>query len=280
MIKTILVCIDGSKYSSSALDLSLWLSKALNGQIHALSIADIRLLEGPWLADLSGVMGTQPYESLLPQIQEVYEKKALASVNLAAEKAREKGVVCKTETRSGSVVDQIVEAERTCELVVLGQRGESHETTGEWLGSVVERVVRKSIKPCLIVPLEFRPIQSILVAYDGSQHANHALYFAFELANTLKAKLTILSVEGRNDEEQKSWALKEALEIALKQGVHATPMALHGAAEEKILEVASDQKHDLIVMGAYGHTRLRELVLGSVTNHVIRKSPIPVLLSR
>jgi nucleotide-binding universal stress UspA family protein len=144
----------------------------------------------------------------------------------------------------------------------------------------VERVVRKSIKPCLITPLEFRPIQSILAAYDGSQHANHALYVAFDLTKALKAKLTLLAVEGTHDEEEKSWALKEGMELASKQGVTATPLALHGAPEEKILEVAVNQKCRLVVMGAYGHTRLRELALGSVTSHVIRKSPVPVLLTR
>ncbi len=57
-------------------------------------------------------------------------------------------------------------------------------------------------------------------------------------------------------------------------------MALHGTAEDKILEVASTQNADLIVMGAYGHSHLRELMLGSVTNQVIRKSSVPVLLTR
>ncbi len=55
---------------------------------------------------------------------------------------------------------------------------------------------------------------------------------------------------------------------------------MHGAPEEKIMEAASKRNFDLIVMGAYGHTRLRELVLGSVTTGVIRKSTVPVLLTR
>ena len=60
----------------------------------------------------------------------------------------------------------------------------------------------------------------------------------------------------------------------------AEPLSLNGAPEERIVEAAHDKKHDLIVMGAYGHTRLRELILGSVTNHVIRMSEVPVLLVR
>ncbi len=280
MIKTILLCVDGSKYSETATRTAAWLTKKLKLQLRVLSVSDSRLLEGPWLADLSGLTGAQPFQALAPQMRELYDRKARSTAESAAALARKEGAACESETRHGILVDEILQAERTAELVVMGQKGEGFEATGEWLGSNVERVIRKSIKPCLITPPEFRPIQSILAAYDGSEHANRALYSGVELAKSLKCKLIILAVENSSDEEEKSWALKEALEIAEKQGVHATPMALHGTPEEKILEIAARENCDLIVMGAYGHTRLRELVLGSVTSHVIRKSQIAVLLAR
>ncbi len=280
MIKTILLCIDGSKYSETATHTAIWLAKTLKVQLHVLSVADSRMLEGPWLADLSGLTGVQPFQAFVPQMREIYEKKARSVVEIAAALARKEDVSCETEVRQGILVDEILDAERNAELVVMGQRGEGFEATGEWLGSNVERVVRKSIKPCLVTPSEFRPIKGILAAYDGSEHANHALYIGTELAKALKSKLAILAVESSTNEEEKSWALKEGVEIASKQGVNALPMALHGSPEEKILEVAAAQHYDLIVMGAYGHTRLRELVLGSVTSHVIRKSSVAVLLAR
>lgn len=280
MIKTILLCVDGSKYSEAAASAVLWLSKQLNARIRALSVVDVRLLEGPLLADLSGVAGVQPFQGLLPQLRELYERKARTAVDEVAADARREGVSCDITVHTGLLVDTILESENTAELVVLGQRGEGFEATGEWLGSNVERVVRKSIKPCLITPLDFHPIRSILAAYDGSQHANHALYAAFELAKSLQASLTILTVETSRDEEQKSWALKEAMDLAARQEVAVKPLALHGTPEEKILEVVIRDKHDLVVVGAYGHTRLRELILGSVTNFLIRKSPVPVLLVR
>jgi nucleotide-binding universal stress UspA family protein len=280
MIKTILLCVDGSKYAETATSYVLWLSKQLKARINALSVVDIQMLEGPLMADLSGVIGVQPFQSLVPQMRDLYDKKARAALEEVVADARREGILCETSVQSGLLVDIILEAEKTAELVVLGQRGEGFEATGEWLGTKVERVVRKSIKPCLVTPQEFRPIRSILAAYDGSQHANHALYAAFELSKSLQASLTILTVETVQDEEQKSWALKEAMDLASRQEIEAKPLALHGTPEEKILEVASSGKHDLVVVGAYGHTRLRELILGSVTNYLIQKSPIPVLLVR
>ncbi|MDD2707583.1 MAG: universal stress protein [Verrucomicrobiae bacterium] len=280
MIKTLLLCVDGSEYSEAAIGSALWFSKRLKAQIIALSVVDISLLEGPLLSDLSGSAGVQPFQDLLPQMRDLYEKKAQAAVNEVVEAAKKENIPCETRVPTGLLVDSILEHERAVELVIMGQRGEGFEATGEWLGTNVERVVRKSIKPCLITPKGFRPVRSILAAYDGSQHANHALYVAFELAKTLKAALTIMTVENTSDEEEKSWALKEAMDLALKQGSQAKPLALHGIPEEKILEITNEGQHDLLVLGAYGHTRLREFVLGSVTNHVIRKSTIPVLLVR
>lgn len=280
MIKTILLCVDGSKYADAAIHASVWLSKALKAQICALSVADVRMLEGPWLSDLSGITGIQPFHSLVPQLRELYERKARLIVNGVVEVAKREGVKCQTVVRTGLLTNEVLEIERTSELVVMGQRGEGMESTGEWLGSNVERILRKSIKPCLITPLRFHPIQSILVAYDGSQHANHALYVAFDLVKSLKAKLSILTVESQQGAGKKSPILEEAIMLAEKQEVETSPIILHGSPEEKILETACSQKFDLIVMGAYGHTRLRELVLGSVTSHVIRKSPIAVLLTR
>jgi nucleotide-binding universal stress UspA family protein len=279
-IKTILLCVDNSQYAQAAAEAGVWLSKKLEAQLQVLSVADARMLEGPWFADLSGLTGVQPFQSLVPQLRELHERKAQLAVEMVAKLAKSKKVKCQTSVRSGVVVDEIIEAERTAELVILGQRGEGFEATGEWLGTNVDRAIRKSIKPCLITPSKFRPIKSILVAYDGSEHANHALYLAFDFVKALNAKLTILTVENTSDEEEKSWALKESVDLAKRQEVKAASRVLHGSPEEKILEVAADEKFDLIVMGAYGHTRLRELVLGSVTSHVIRKSPVPVLLSR
>ena len=205
MIKTVLVGVDSSHYAEAATQAAIWLCKHLDARLRVLSVVDTRLLEGPWLSDLSGVTGVQPFQSLVPQIRELQENKAQASVDAAAKMAKQKGISCKTEIRTGLLVDEILEAEKTAELVVLGQRGEGFEATGEWLGTNVERVLRKSIKPCLITPVKFKQIKSILAAYDGSEHANHALYVAFDLVKALKTKLTILSVENSQDEEEKSF---------------------------------------------------------------------------
>ncbi|NUN93532.1 MAG: universal stress protein [Verrucomicrobiae bacterium] len=280
MIKTILVCVDGSKYAGGAADAAIWLAKAFDARLRAISVADTRLLEGPWLADLSGMAGAQPFHALVPQFEEVLKTKARSAAQAVTLAAAREGVSCSAEAPVGRLVHEILEAERTAELVVMGQRGEGFETTGEWLGSNVERVVRKSSKPCLVTPATFRPVRRILAAYDGSAHANRAMYSSFDLARALKAGLAVLTVAGEGDAPRRSRLLQEACDLAKQQGVAAEAIASEGTPEKRIVEIAREQGFDLIVMGAYGHTRLRELVLGSVTSYVIRAGEVPVLLVR
>ena len=68
MIKSILFCTDGSDYSNVACDYALWLAQKLGARIEALHVTDVRLLEAPLLADLSGAIGAQPYQAFAASI--------------------------------------------------------------------------------------------------------------------------------------------------------------------------------------------------------------------
>ncbi|MFA6563864.1 MAG: universal stress protein [Verrucomicrobiia bacterium] len=280
MIKSILFCTDGSEYSSVAGDYAIWLAQKLKARIVALHVTDVRLLEAPLLADLSGAIGAQPYQALLPQLQEMQKQRAGVILNAVADRCRKAGVQCSTLHRTGSVVENIAEEETRTELVVLGQRGEHAQAIGQFLGSSVERVVRRSIKPCLVTPAKFRELRQVLVAYDGSAQSSKSLQVAVELCQTLGLKLSIVTVVSAPPEMGVSNVLEDAVRIARDHGIEPSAETLVGHAEQRILEYVERQQVDLIVMGAYGHTRIREMILGSTTTHVIRKSDVPVLLTR
>ena len=280
MIKSILFCTDGSEYSGVAGDYAIWLAQKLRARIVALHVTDVRLLEGPLLADLSGAIGAQPYEALVPQLQEIQKQHAAVILDAVADRCRQAGVQCSALHRTGSLVENIADEETRTELVVLGQRGEHAQTIGQFLGSSVERVVRHSIKPCLITPDKFREIRQVLMAYDGSAQSSKSLQGAIELCQALNLKLDIVTVVPAPPEMGVTPALEDAVRMARDHGIEPSPETLVGHAEQQILECAERRQADLIVMGAYGHTRIRELVLGSTTSYVVRKSSVPVLLTR
>jgi len=280
MYKTILLCTDGSPAAEVAGDYATWFARKLSASLRALYVTDIRLLEGPWLADLSGAVGAQPYSALLPQLQKIQEEKAAMVLAAAKERCDKSGIACETTHETGSLLPAILDQERQVDLVVLGQRGEHAQWSGGMLGSGVERVVRASVKPCLVTPEKFHEISHMLIAYDGSDESSKALRAGIALAPTLGVKVTITTVAALGGEDTASTILEKAKQRALTAGVKAHGEVLHGDPEGEILQLRETIGADLVVMGAYGHTRIRELILGSTTSHVIRKASVPVLLIR
>ena len=280
MYKTILLCTDGSPAAEVAGDYAIWFARKLGASLRALYVTDVRLLEGPWLADLSGAVGAQPYSALLPQLQKIQEEKAQMILAATRERCDKSGVSCEAIHETGSLLPAILDHEEQADLVVLGQRGEHAQWSGEMLGSSVERVVRASVKPCLVTPGKFHEISHMLIAYDGSDESSKALRTGIALAETLGVEVTITMVATLGGEDAAAALLEKAKQRALGGNVKANVEVLHGDPEEGILQLRETVGADLIVMGAYGHTRIRELILGSTTSHVIRKAAVPVLLVR
>jgi nucleotide-binding universal stress UspA family protein len=280
MYKSILLCTDGSPAAEVAGDYAIWFARKLSASVQALHVTDVRLLEGPWLADLSGAVGAQPYSAVLPQVEQIQKEKAAMILAAAKERCQKSGVACETAYETGGLVHAILEHEQQADLVILGQRGEHAQWADGMLGSSVERVVRSSVKPCLVTTEKFHEISHMLIAYDGSEESSKALRAGIALAPSLGVKVTITMVAALGGEDAAAALLEKAKQRALGGNVKANVEILHGDPEEEILELRETIGADLIVMGAYGHTRIRELILGSTTSHVIRKATVPVLLVR
>jgi nucleotide-binding universal stress UspA family protein len=138
----------------------------------------------------------------------------------------------------------------------------------------------------------------ILVALDSSPHADKALAEAIDLARTSNGTLTVMTVvpqlsawallgasEAPLDLPQLKRQMERAYQTMLGAAVETVPddvpvrtVVKHGAAAAAIVDEASAGDHDLVVMGSRGRGELRSLVLGSVSQHVLQASPIPVLV--
>jgi len=279
MVQNILLCTDGSVYAIVATEYALWLARRLNSPVRAAHITDIRQLEWPLLADLSGAVGAQPYQAMLPHVQQYHQDKARVILDTVEQMAHKRGVKCSTVHKKGRLVEAILEEEQRADLLVIGQRGEHAEHSAEMMGSSVERIVRRSIKPCLVTPGKFHEIARILIAYDASEPATRALKQGLDFAAALKLPVIIVTVTV-DDTLGGDAKLADAVAMAKAKRVNADAHLLKGHAETEILRFAEEQKMGLIVMGAYGHSRIREFILGSTTTHVIRKAHAPVLLMR
>jgi nucleotide-binding universal stress UspA family protein len=280
MIKSILVCTDGSAYGDTACQYALHLTQRLKAQLAGLHVLDSRMLEGPMLSDFSGMLGAQPFSVQLQQFRELMEEKGAAVIKALEARAEQAGVDLEKNIRMGHPARVILEAEVGAELLILGQKGEHAELIGDLLGSNVERIVRRSVKPCLVTPAEFQPVTKILAAFDGSAMASKALHESIELAQALSAPLLILTVRTHSSDQYAEDIAEIGIKLARAHNCAAARLVVEGRPSEQILAVAHQHGCNLIVLGAYGHSLIREWIIGSTTAHLINQTDLPVMLVR
>ena len=167
------------------------------------------------------------------------------------------------------------------DLVVLGQRIPDY-SSGLYHP---EDVVLSSSRPVLVVPYAGRRPdrlgENVLVAWNGSREAGRALQDALPLMSTSSA-VTVLLVD---PEEDADIELAEDLVAHLgRHGLHAKTQVIRRdlvtlAVSDTILTQVAELDTDLLVMGAYSHSRLREIVLGGVTRDILRDMNVPVLMA-
>ncbi len=278
MLKSFLVTVDGSEYSAAAAEYAAALAAGRKGRITLLYVINITALEGPFLADLSGSIGVSPFLDFQRQVRAAMEDKAAVVLRTHAEALSKKGLECSTKIETGVVSRVICQEAMEHDAVVIGRRGEHASWRGFLLGSVVEDVVRGCAKPVIVTPREVRSLCRILAAYDGSRTSNRALGVAVALAEGLGLPMAVVAVS--SDSSAGHSLLDEAGAFLEPHDVEVERILESGQPVDGILSAADREHCDLIVMGAYGHSRVRELLLGSTTDGILRKARVPVLLYR
>ena len=279
-MKKFLVCTDGSQYSRVCCEYGVWLAQRVPADVEVLYVTDLRQYEVPLIADLSGSLGIQPYQAVLGQLQELEKKKAEVILVDAGEIFKGTSVESFLTThRTGLLVDCVGDCDPQPDIILLGKRGENADFASEHLGSTMERVVRASSKPCLVTSRSFQPIEKVLLAYDGGDSCRKAVRFLASSPIFKGLELHIVIVAG-SSEDDSVVRLEEAEAITKDGGFTPVCQMLHGTTEEQISDYVSANNISLLVMGAYGHTRIRHLIIGSTTTDMIRTCRIPVLLFR
>ncbi|MGN6641827.1 MAG: universal stress protein, partial [Verrucomicrobiota bacterium] len=180
--------------------------------------------------------------------------------------------------RHGTLVETLAELEPRAELVVLGKSGEHAVFEDDRVGGHLEELIRISVRPVLVAERRFKPIQCFLMAFDNSPSARKAVAY---LANSplLRGLECNLVMVGRTDAAHET-VLTEAREQLIRAGYSVTSQLLPGKAPAVFADLVKNAGMDLLVMGAYGHSQIREFFVGSTTTKMVRTCPIPVLMFR
>lgn len=276
MMKRILVPTDGSACASVGLRYAVALAKRIGAKLYGLYVVDVKLLEGPFLRDVSASLGTAPYVNYQGNIALILEERGRAALEALQNACEEAGIEFETEQLSGVVPRVIVEKSELADLIVMGHGGEHSEWLDGFVGSTTATVARRAELPVLVTSTDTPGTQRFVVAYDGSAHARAALRTAAEIAGEWGLACHVLAVGGA----EATALLDEACSYLRTHELVAEYVLRPGDPSEAIVEYAGECDADLLVMGAYGHTKVRELVVGSTTAYALNHAPCPLLLSR
>ena len=283
MICSMLAALDSSPCGRSASRYAAYLAEKLGAAVEALTVIDIRPLEGPMLRDFTAHLGLEPFETYTQALRDVLQQRANDVLTSFMDDAAVRNLPddrVSAPSEVGIVAETICRRSASADLVLIGQRGEYPAASGGLLGSTSEQIVRRACRPVLVCPEDFSPISHPLVAYDGSDLANGALHLAADFARQLGTGLSVLVVvDGEGVDERGATQVSDrAVEYLAHAGVETRVETVEGHPEEAIVERSAG--HDLVVIGAFAHSRIRELFVGSVTAHVMRNSAAPVMLTR
>lgn len=282
----ILAVIDGGPGSKAALDAAVQLGRTFQSRVELLHVEVDAESSLPVMGEgMSGAAVEQVLQSLraeaearLAEARRLFEQHRTAgklpvvepdSVPVAGQFA-----VCFRHV-TGREPDEVLHRARLSDLTVFGRSGQE----GDGGTSVTfEAALFDSGRPVLLTPST--PVKDLgstaAVAWDRSREAARAVQAALPILRGAKRVVVITARQSESDIEP-----SELVHYLAGHGINARTWAFapgSGALGEEILEEAGKAEADLLVMGGYGHSRLRELVLGGVTRRVLSNATIPVFM--
>jgi len=281
----VLACVDGSRYTTAVCEYAARTANRLGVGVRVLHVLDTAVMpeesDAIGIAAESGVFRLET-ESIDDSRFRAALQQANAMLAAAVERVQIMGVNhVESSLVFGSLVEQLAELDAGTRLVVIGKRGEWESHATLHLGGNLERVVRGSRHPTLIVPPHLRPLRNFVVAFDGGSSSEKAIDFLTKETLLLEAECHVVMVTSQESGQQ---AKIEAAAGKLRAVGYAVTERLQimepGRHDEAIIAAVERAKADLLVMGGYGHSRIRNLLIGSTTTALLRASTIPVLVVR
>jgi len=263
----LLVCTDGSEGGQHAMTQALALGRACAGKVYVLQVVKI-------IPEL---------EAVAPDLRVCLEEEIERQKGAAAAAAARQGVEMEYRILHSisPFADIVAEAEKlNPQLIIIGRYGRTG-LTRLFMGSIAARVIGLSPINVLVIPREDSlAFQRLLIASDGSSYSDAALMEATAMAARAGSELLGVAVareEGEISETRE--ILQRMLTAANREGVSFQGISPQGlAADEGIIQVALENRVDLIIMGSHGRTGFKRLFMGSVTERVIGHTPCPVLV--
>jgi nucleotide-binding universal stress UspA family protein len=275
MIKDLVVSLTGDTDQDFAADYAISIAALFTAHVGGVAFTYEPVIPGT-------LLGGIPTDLIEAQREENAKvaRAALARFDAAAAKA---GVSADSRTLDASIegaADLFGRIARRSDLSVVGQ---ARPTEGAAEELLIEGALFESGRPVVVVPhTQTKPMRldRVLVCWDGSRPAARAIADALPFLARAKA-VEVVAVSAERGEGRELVGTRMAQHLARHDiGVELTRMSAGDVDVAKAIQShAAERGADLVVMGAYGHSRLREFILGGVTRTFLASSTVPMLLS-
>ena len=270
--RSIAVCLDNSILSQRRLEFALTLARRYEAHLQAL-----HMTREPLVFDNAGQISP-----LFMEWKKLTEEKQERARALGCARAKEFGIDLAWDAYRSTEVPYLTAKARLSDIVIIGQRNPA-DLEADFEASFNDKFILSLGRPALVMPCGSTPpktFDSILVAWNGSRESARALNDALPMLERAQ-KITLLILEGKGDDTQpagsddlKAFLARHGVDAAIR--CEPSPAAEHA---DRLLHYAAAMEADLLVMGAYGHGRLGEMILGGVTRSILHDMNLPVLMS-
>lgn len=269
MIQNILVGLDESPYSDAAVELGLRWARRNRSTLVGLGIVDEPTICRPTAVGIGGAHYKYHRDEVLVadarrRVREILQR--------FTERCTAGDVSFRVLEETGLPSERILLESEDLDLTLLGKETHFHFETQSSADDTLDTVLRRSHRPVVAVPLEVPTDRSVVVAYDAGPPSVRALN-AFQKSGLDNGQaVDVLSVA--NDVALSVRRAEEGAQFLRFHGMNARAIALQQTAPvaELILKEVQERNPSMLVMGAYGKSRLAEFFLGSTTRTLLRKS--------
>lgn len=277
-LKDILVHLDTSPQSADRLQVAIELAQRHDTHLIGLHVVDPMVYDPIAYGDAVGLAAV---------VEQIRGEATIAARKVEAgfrERMRVEGIEGEWRLAEGRLGDTVALHARYADLAVLGQQNPDDPRLSGW-GTVIEQVLFSSGRPVLVIPYagRFTNIgRTVLIGWSATREAARAVNDALPLI-AAAAQTTVLAIDPRGGLD--GHGEQPAADIALHLARHGLKVTAQHAPSggivpgDVLLNYAADNSVDLLVIGAYGHSRMRELVMGGVTRTLLERMTIPVLMS-
>jgi len=274
----VLVAVDKNQETFAGLRYACHLLENCHARVDALHVtADLKDIAAESYAPFFTKDGLEnAIESEVQQVEDMFHE--------ACEPCSAAQVPCVFHVAAGDPADEILNVASTNghDMIILGSHEQS-SLRGLLLGAVHAKILHYAEQPVLIVR-QFREIRKVLAVYRGSSTDDDALRFAARLLARKKAEITLLHVQETGQRESDEYArtsLQKGAQILRSLDFEPITKMAKGEFVEEILKDVAVNRYDLIILGAYGHTRPKYLkLISDEALNLARLTTRPILVYR